>query len=176
MRADDELPNSQSASLFNQGAYENLAAGVEEPKIEHLVQIGGAASKFGKSVAQVADITSSTASEQELSAATRQLALTAGEISKAAGGASLGGAAAVNFITVHFSRAVSEAVPRTRPSGCRASGPQGEGRPRRRLRFNKSGLVAGVFSAATSARSDAGSDTRFCRPTNTHSERSRARR
>jgi hypothetical protein len=26
------LPNSESASLFNQGAYENLASGVEQPK------------------------------------------------------------------------------------------------------------------------------------------------
>jgi hypothetical protein len=93
------LPNSQSAGLFNQGAYENLAAGVETPKIERLVQIGGAASKFGNSVAQVADLTSSSSSEQKLSAATRQLALTAGAISEAAGGASMGGSAAVNLIT-----------------------------------------------------------------------------
>jgi hypothetical protein len=93
------LQNSQSASLFNQGAYENLAAGVEAPKIERLVQIGGAASKFCKSVAEVADLTSSSASEQKLSAATRQLALTAGAISEAGGGASMGGSAAVKLIT-----------------------------------------------------------------------------
>jgi len=47
----------------------------------------------------VADLTSSTASEEKLSAATRQLALTAGAISEAAGGAPLGGSAAVNFVT-----------------------------------------------------------------------------
>ena len=61
------LPNSQSGSLFSQRAYENLAVGVEQPRIECLVQIGGAASRFGKSLPQVADITSSTASEEVLS-------------------------------------------------------------------------------------------------------------
>jgi hypothetical protein len=30
----------------------NLDEGVEQPKIERLVQLGGAASKFGESVAQ----------------------------------------------------------------------------------------------------------------------------
>jgi len=104
------LPNSQSASLFSQGAYDNLAEGVEVPKIERLVQIGGAASKFGKSVAQVADITSSTASEKELSAATRQLALTAGAISEAAGGSSMGGSAAVNLQRSFRSRRIGSAT------------------------------------------------------------------
>jgi hypothetical protein len=115
------LPNSQSASLFGQGAYDNLAAGVEEPKIERLVQIGGAASQFGKSVAQVADMTSSTASEQKLSAATRQLALTAGAISEAAGGASMGGAAAVNLVTfisleAYRKRYLKHALPDAEPA------------------------------------------------------------
>jgi hypothetical protein len=92
------LPNPQSATLFGDAAYETLAQGVAEPKIERLVQIGGRASKFGNSIAEVADITSSTAAEQKLSAATRQLALTAGAISEAASGVAIG-APAVNFVT-----------------------------------------------------------------------------
>jgi hypothetical protein len=92
------LPNPQSATLFGDAAYENLAQGVSEPKIERLVQIGGRASKFGNSIAEVADVTSSTAAEQKLSAATRQLALTAGAISEAASGVAIG-APAVNFVT-----------------------------------------------------------------------------
>jgi hypothetical protein len=92
------LPNAHSATLFGDTAYENLAQGVAEPRIERLVQIGGRASKFGNSIADVADITSSTAAEQKLSAATRQLALTAGAISEAAGGVAIG-AASVNFVS-----------------------------------------------------------------------------
>jgi hypothetical protein len=92
------LPNSKSASLFSEAAYEKLADGVQEPEIERMVQIGGAASKFGQSLADVAEIASSTASEKVLSAATQQLALTAGAISSAASGVSVG-AAAVNFTT-----------------------------------------------------------------------------
>ena len=92
------LANPQSATLFGDAAYETLAQGVAEPKIERLVQIGGRASKFGNSIAEVADITSSTAAEQKLSAATRQLALTAGAISEAASGVAIG-APAVNFVT-----------------------------------------------------------------------------
>ena len=92
------LPNPQSASLFNDVRYENLDQGVPEPKIERLVQIGGRASNFGSSIAEVADITSSTAAETKLSAATRQLALTAGAISEAASGVAIG-VPAVNFVT-----------------------------------------------------------------------------
>jgi hypothetical protein len=92
------LPNSQSAGLFNTAAYEHLDQGVQEPKVERLVQIGGRASQFGNSVAQVADLTLSTASEKQLSAVTRELALTAGAISGAASGVSVG-APAVNLIT-----------------------------------------------------------------------------
>jgi hypothetical protein len=92
------LPNQQSESLFNQADYERLANGVQEPRIQRLVQIGGAASNFGKSLADVADLTSSTASEKVMSAAARQLALTAGAIGNLAAGVSVG-AAGVNFIT-----------------------------------------------------------------------------
>ena len=143
------LPNSQSASLFSQGAYDNLAAGVEVPKIERLVQIGGAASKFGKSVAQVADITSSTASEKELSAATRQLALTAGAISEAAGGSSMGGSAAVNLVTfisleAYRKRYLTQALPDAEPAVRKAQGDlAGAFDP-----GNPDSLL-GIFSAAT---------------------------
>jgi hypothetical protein len=92
------LPNPRSASLFNKGAYVSLDQGVPETKVQRLVEIGGEASKFGDSIAQVAEITSSTATEMKLSAATRQLALTAGAISEAASGVSIG-APAVNLIT-----------------------------------------------------------------------------
>src|SRR5215469_12991089 len=115
------LPNSQSANLFNQRAYDNLAAGVAQPKIERLVQIGGAASEFGTSVAEVANLTSSTASEKKLSAATRQLALTAGAISEAAGGASMGSSATINFITfvsleAYRKRFLTHALPDAEPA------------------------------------------------------------
>jgi hypothetical protein len=143
------LPNSQSASLFSQGAYDNLAAGVEEPKIERLVRIGGAASQFGKSVAQVADMTSSTASEKKLSAATRQLALTAGAISEAAGGASMGGSAAVNLVTFisleayrkrYLKHALPDAEPAVRKAQEDLAAAFGPGKP---------DSLLGIFSAAT---------------------------
>jgi hypothetical protein len=143
------LPNSQSASLFNQGGYENLAAGVEVPKIEYLVQIGGAASKFGRSVAQVADLTSSSASEKELSAATRQLALTAGAISEVAGGSSLGGAAAVNLVTFislerYRKRYLERALPDAEPAVRKAQEDLGGAFDSK----NRDSLL-GVLSAAT---------------------------
>jgi hypothetical protein len=92
------LPNPQSASLFDKAAYENLDQGVPETKVQRLVEIGGGASNFGNSIAQVAEITSSTATEMKVSAAARQLALTAGAISEAASGVSIG-APAVNLVT-----------------------------------------------------------------------------
>jgi hypothetical protein len=143
------LPNSQSASLFDQRAYDDLGAGVEQPRIEHLVQIGGAASRFGKSVAQVADITSSSASEKELSAATRQLALTAGAISEAAGGSSMGGSAAVNLITfisleVYRKRYLRRALPDAEPAVRKAQESLGDAFDPK----NPDSLL-GVFSAAT---------------------------
>jgi hypothetical protein len=114
------LPNPQSANLFNDAAYENLDQGVPEPKIERLVQIGGTASKFGNSVAEVADLTSSTAAEQKLSAATRQLALTAGAISEAASGVAIG-VPAVNFVTflsleAYRRRYLRRALPNAEPA------------------------------------------------------------
>ena len=114
------LPNPQSATLFNKAAYENLDRGVPEPKVERLVQIGGGASKFGNSIAQVADVTSSTATEMKLSAATRQLALTAGAISEAASGISIG-APSVNLITflsleVYRRRYLMRALPDADPA------------------------------------------------------------
>jgi len=142
------LPNTQSASLFGQGAYDNLAAGVEEPKIERLVRIGGAASKFGKSVAQVADLTSSTGSEKELSAATRELALTAGAISEAAGGSSIG-SAGVNLVTfisleAYRKRYLTHALPDAEPALRKAQGDlAGAFDP-----ANPESLL-GIFSAAT---------------------------
>jgi len=142
------LPNSQSASLFNRAAYDNLDEGVEQPKIERLVQIGGAASKFGESVAQVAELTSSTATEKKLSAATRQLALTAGAISEAAGGASVGGAAVnlVAFISLeaYRKRYLTQALPDAEPAVRKAQTDLAEafdpGQP---------DSLLGIFSAAT---------------------------
>lgn len=81
-----ELAAAQLASVFRQSAYEDLAQDIPEQKIRRLAQLGGGASRFGKSIAQVADITSSTVSGKELSAASRQFALTAGAISEAANG------------------------------------------------------------------------------------------
>jgi hypothetical protein len=164
------LPNSQSASLFSQGAYDNLAAGVEEPKIERLVQIGGAASQFGKTVAQVADMTSSSATEKKLSAATRQLALTAGAISEAAGGASMGGSAAVNLVTfisleAYRKRYLKHALPDAEPAVRKAQEDlAGAFDP------EKPDSLLGTFSAATDQLSamleaaDSASDRRALSP------------
>ena len=143
------LPNSQSGSLFNQRAYDNLAVGVEQPRIERLVLIGGAASKFGNSLAQVADITSSTASEEVLSSATRQLALTAGAISEAAGGTSMGGTAAVNLITfisleVYRKRYLTRALPAAEPAVRKAQEDLGDAFDPK----NPESLLE-IFSAAT---------------------------
>ncbi len=114
------LPNQRSLSLFNRAAYENLDQGVPEPKVERLVQIGGGASNFGNSIAQVADVTSSTATEMKLSAATRQLALTAGAISEAASGTAIG-VPAVNLITflsleAYRRRYLRRALPNAEPA------------------------------------------------------------
>jgi hypothetical protein len=92
------LPGARSAALFNQGAYKNPASGLPEPRIQRMVQIGGAAGNFGKSLAQVADLASTTADEKIFSAATRELFLTAGAIGNAASGVTVG-APAVNLLT-----------------------------------------------------------------------------
>ena len=92
------LPNVKSATLFNQGAYKDLGNGLSEPRIQRMVQVGGAAGKFGGSLAKIADMTSSTADEKIFSAATRQLLLTAGAIGNAASSINVG-APAVNVLT-----------------------------------------------------------------------------
>jgi hypothetical protein len=92
------LPGARSTALFNEQAYKNLAKGVSEPKIQRMVQIGGAAGKFGGSLAKVADITSSTADEKIFSVATRELFLTAGAIGSAVSGVTIG-SPAVNLLT-----------------------------------------------------------------------------
>ena len=92
------LPGARSAALLNHGAYKNPASGLPEPRIQRMVQIGGAAGNFGKSLAQVADLASTTADEKIFSAATRELFLTAGAIGNAASGVTVG-APAVNLLT-----------------------------------------------------------------------------
>jgi hypothetical protein len=92
------LPSERSAALFNKRAYNNLGRGVSEPKIQRMVQIGGAAGKFGGSLARVADVTSSTADEKIFSAATRELFLTAGAIGSATSGVAIG-SPAINLLT-----------------------------------------------------------------------------
>jgi len=92
------LPSAQSATQFNLEAYKNLGNGLSEPRIQRMVQIGGAAREFGGSLAKVADLTSSTADEKIFSAATRQLLLTAGAIGSAASSVNVG-APAVNALT-----------------------------------------------------------------------------
>jgi len=97
------LPGQQSLALFSQGSYKNLANDLPEPRIEKMVQIGGAAGKFGESLAKVADLTSSTADEKIFSAATRELIQTAGAIGNAASGVSVG-TPAVNLLTFIFTQ------------------------------------------------------------------------
>jgi len=92
------LPDQQSLDIFGQANYQNLALEVEEPKIQYLVQLGGAAQKFGTSLADVASITSTTANEKAFSRATHELAQIAGVIGAAASGVSLG-APAVDIVT-----------------------------------------------------------------------------
>jgi hypothetical protein len=114
------LPNAQSAALFDQGGYKNLAIGLPEPKIQQLVKIGGAAETFGESLAKVADLTSSTSEEQIFSAATRQLVQVAGAIGKAASGVSVG-APTINLVsftlTEHYRlRYLEQALPGAEPA------------------------------------------------------------
>jgi hypothetical protein len=113
------LPGQQSLALFSQGSYRSLANDLPEPRIEKMVQIGGAAGKFGESLAKVADLTSSTADEKIFSAATRQLIQTAGAIGNAASGVSVG-APAVNLLTFTFTqhyrlRYLERALPAAEP-------------------------------------------------------------
>jgi hypothetical protein len=114
------LPNQQSESLFHREVYKDITSGVPEPRIQRLVEIGGAASKFGGSLAQVAEVTSSTADEQILTAAIRQFSLTAGAIAEAAGGSSIG-MPAVNLITfisaeAYRRRYIKQALPAAEPA------------------------------------------------------------
>jgi hypothetical protein len=114
------LPNAQSAALFNQGGYKNLAAGLPEPRIENLVQIGGAAGKFGETLAKVADLTSSTADEKIFSTATRQLIQSASAIGNIAGGVGVG-APVVNLATFTLTeryrlRYLRQAMPAAEPA------------------------------------------------------------
>jgi len=97
------LPGQRSLATFRQGSYRSLASDLSEPRIEKIVQIGGAAGKFGGALSKVADLTSSTADEKIFSAATRELIQTAGAIGNAASSVSIG-APAVNLLTFTFTQ------------------------------------------------------------------------
>jgi hypothetical protein len=84
------LPNAQSLALFNEGSYQDLGLGVPESRIQKLVQMGGAAGNFGNSLAQVADVTSSTAREKIFSAAMREFVQVVGAVTEATSNVSLG--------------------------------------------------------------------------------------
>jgi hypothetical protein len=114
------LPSAESAALFNQEAYKNLGTGLSEPRIQTMVQVGGAAGKFGGSLAKVADLTSSTADEKIFSAATRELLLTAGAIGNAASDVNVGAPAvnALTFLSMEHYRLkyLEEMLPATEPA------------------------------------------------------------
>jgi hypothetical protein len=114
------LPSAQSAKLFQQGAFENIRTGLSEPRIQRMVQLGGAASDFGGSLARIADLSSSTADEKLFSTATRQLLLTAGGIGNLASGITIG-APTVNLLTFLFTehyrlKYLEETLPAVEPA------------------------------------------------------------
>jgi len=96
------LPGAQSNDLFKRGEYRNLGDGVAEYRIQNLVQLGGAASRLGKSLAEVADLNSATASEQIFSKTTREVIEIAGAVGQAASDVSVGapGYNLVSYVTM----------------------------------------------------------------------------
>lgn len=92
------LPNQQSAELFSQGGSLELGAGLNERRLEKLVAVGGGAQKFGKSLAKVADVNSSTAEEKIFSSTAHNFVLVAGSLAEGFANVTIA-APAVNMVT-----------------------------------------------------------------------------
>jgi hypothetical protein len=114
------LPYTESSALFNEGSFQDLGLGVPESRIQKLVQMGGAASDFGDSLAQVADVTSSTAREKIFSAKMREFVQVVGAVTEATSNVSLG-APVVNLVSyvsteAYRKRYLRHALPAAEPA------------------------------------------------------------
>ena len=92
------LPNRQSSELFRQQRFRQLGEGLDEPRLEKLVVLGGAAGKFGDSLAKVADLHSSTAQEKLFFSASHNFVLAASAMAQGLSNVSIA-APAVNLLT-----------------------------------------------------------------------------
>jgi hypothetical protein len=114
------LPAPRSAQLFDERKYAMLGEGLDQKRLERLVQLGGAAEKFGIRLARTADITSSTAEEKLFFTASHNFVLIAGSVAEAAAGVSIG-APAVNLVTMlstdaYRRRAITRTLTESRPA------------------------------------------------------------
>lgn len=92
------LPSERSADLFSKGYCARLGEGLNEPRLEKLVEFGGASQRFGNSLAKVADIHSSTAQEKLFSSAANNFVLAASSVAQGLADVSIA-APAVNLLT-----------------------------------------------------------------------------
>jgi hypothetical protein len=92
------LPNERSRQLFARGAYTRLGEGLDEPRLEKLVALGGGSERFGSSLARVADLNSSSAEEKLFSTASRNFVLVASSLAEGLANVSVA-APAVNLAT-----------------------------------------------------------------------------
>jgi hypothetical protein len=92
------LPNERSRELYSQEGYARLGEGLDEPRLEKLVALGGGADRFGTSLAKVADLNSSTAEEKLFSTAAHNFVLVASSLAEGLATVSVA-APAVNLVT-----------------------------------------------------------------------------
>jgi hypothetical protein len=92
------MPSERSRQLFAQGGHTRLGEGLDEPRLEKLVALGGGADRFGSSLAQVADLNSTTADEKLFSTASHNLVLVASSLAEGLANVSVA-APAVNLVT-----------------------------------------------------------------------------
>jgi hypothetical protein len=92
------LPNEGSAQLFSERRYTKLGEGLNEPRLEELIALGGGTEKFGSSLARVADLNSSTVEEKIFSSTAHNFVLVAGSLAEGLANVSVA-APAVNLVT-----------------------------------------------------------------------------
>jgi hypothetical protein len=92
------MPSERSRQLFAQGGYTRLGEGLDEPRLEKLVALGGGADRFGSSLAKVADLNSTTADEKLFSTASYNFVLVASSLAEGLANVSVA-APAVNLVT-----------------------------------------------------------------------------
>lgn len=92
------LPGDNSARLFSEEQYKKLGQGLNEPKLEKLVALGGGAEQFGNSLATVASLNSSTADEKIFASTAHNFVLVASSVAEGLANVSIA-APAVNLIS-----------------------------------------------------------------------------